>query len=34
MTRISKDCKDQDLMQWSYNYGAYITGAAYMYNYV
>ncbi|EEA21278.1 hypothetical protein TMatcc_009319 [Talaromyces marneffei ATCC 18224] len=33
MTRISKDCKDQDLMQWSYNYGAYITGAAYMYNY-
>ncbi|OKL59373.1 hypothetical protein UA08_05053 [Talaromyces atroroseus] len=33
MTRISKDCKDQDNMQWSYNYGSYVTGAAYMYNY-
>ncbi|GAM37771.1 glycosyl hydrolase [Talaromyces pinophilus] len=33
MTRISENCKDQDIMQWSYNYGSYATGAAYMYNY-
>ncbi|KAL3472592.1 mannan endo-1,6-alpha-mannosidase [Aspergillus californicus] len=30
---INDDCSTQGNNQWSYNYGAYLTGAAYMYNY-
>lgn len=33
-TDISNQCSTQGNNQWSYNYGAYLTGAAYMYNYV
>lgn len=33
-TDINNDCSTQGNNQWSYNYGAYLTGAAYMYNYV
>ncbi|KAA8643769.1 hypothetical protein EYZ11_010740 [Aspergillus tanneri] len=32
-TNIDNGCKDSGDNQWSYNYGAYIMGAAYMYNY-
>ncbi|KAL4914616.1 glycoside hydrolase [Aspergillus aurantiobrunneus] len=32
-TEINNDCKTQGNNQWSYNYGAYLTGAAFMYNY-
>ncbi|KAF9890600.1 hypothetical protein FE257_005731 [Aspergillus nanangensis] len=31
-TDIANGCKTQGNNQWSYNYGAYLTGAAYMYN--
>ncbi|CBF89574.1 hypothetical protein AN0393.2 [Aspergillus nidulans FGSC A4] len=31
-TSGSNDCVDADRMQWSYNYGTFIAGAAYMYN--
>lgn len=34
MTTISKNCQNEQDTQWSYNYGSYVTGAAYMYNYV
>lgn len=33
-TDVDNNCKGQGNNQWSYNYGAYLTGAAYMYNYV
>jgi mannan endo-1,6-alpha-mannosidase len=33
-TSISADCKDHGDIQWTYNYGAYLMGAAYMYNMV
>lgn len=33
-TDINNGCSTQGNNQWSYNYGAYLTGAAYMYNYV
>ncbi|OJI96442.1 hypothetical protein ASPVEDRAFT_35841 [Aspergillus versicolor CBS 583.65] len=32
-TSGDNDCKDSGDMQWSYNYGTYLAGAAYMYNY-
>ncbi|RDW70693.1 glycoside hydrolase family 76 protein [Aspergillus mulundensis] len=31
-TTMEHDCKDHGDQQWTYNYGAYIGGAAYMYN--
>ncbi|KAE8153216.1 glycosyl hydrolase family 76-domain-containing protein [Aspergillus avenaceus] len=31
-TEIQGGCNDQGNNQWSYNYGTYLTGAAYMYN--
>ncbi|KAL2830369.1 mannan endo-1,6-alpha-mannosidase [Aspergillus pseudoustus] len=31
-TGIEADCKDHGDMQWTYNYGTYLSGAAYMYN--
>lgn len=33
-TSMSHDCRDHGDQQWTYNYGAYIGGAAYMYNLV
>lgn len=33
-TSTTNDCSTQGDNQWSYNYGAYLGGAAYMYNYV
>lgn len=33
-TQMSDNCATQGNIQWSYNYGAYMMGAAYMYNYV
>lgn len=33
-TDIDNGCKTQGNNQWSYNYGAYLMGAAYMYNHV
>jgi mannan endo-1,6-alpha-mannosidase len=33
-TDINDGCTSQGNNQWSYNYGAFLTGAAYMYNYV
>lgn len=33
-TNIDDDCKSQGNTQWSYNYGTFFMGAAYMYNYV
>ncbi|KAF2264122.1 putative cell wall glycosyl hydrolase Dfg5 [Lojkania enalia] len=32
-TDVLKGCKDADQMQWTYNYGIIVGGAAYMYNY-
>ncbi|OJJ07435.1 hypothetical protein ASPVEDRAFT_142365 [Aspergillus versicolor CBS 583.65] len=32
-TDINNKCSTQGNNQWSYNYGAYLTGAAYMYNF-
>ncbi|KAH8692804.1 putative glycosyl hydrolase [Talaromyces proteolyticus] len=32
MTLISENCQDPSGKQWSYNYGSYAAGAAYMYN--
>ncbi|KAL4948263.1 glycoside hydrolase [Aspergillus filifer] len=32
-TNIDDDCTSQGNNQWSYNYGSYLAGAAYMYNY-
>jgi mannan endo-1,6-alpha-mannosidase len=33
-TNIEDGCKSQGNNQWSYNYGTYLMGAAYMWNYV
>lgn len=33
-TEMSNDCTTQGNIQWSYNYGTYMMGVAYMYNYV
>jgi mannan endo-1,6-alpha-mannosidase len=33
-TNMEDDCSTQGDTQWSYNYGTYMMGAAYMYNYV
>jgi mannan endo-1,6-alpha-mannosidase len=33
-TSAENDCSTQGNTQWSYNYGTYMMGAAYMYNYV
>jgi mannan endo-1,6-alpha-mannosidase len=33
-TSAENDCSTQGNAQWSYNYGTYLMGAAYMYNYV
>lgn len=33
-TTIQTDCKDHGDIQWTYNYGNYLSGAAYMYNMV
>lgn len=33
-TSGDNNCRDSGDMQWSYNYGTYLAGAAYMYNYV
>lgn len=33
-TTIQTDCKDHGDIQWTYNYGNYLSGAAYMYNLV
>jgi mannan endo-1,6-alpha-mannosidase len=33
-TDINNNCTTQGNNQWSYNYGTYLIGAAYMYNYV
>lgn len=33
-TSNEANCKDAGRTQWTYNYGAYLTGAAFMYNYV
>lgn len=33
-TESTNDCDDQGDTQWTYNYGTYMMGAAYMYNYV
>jgi mannan endo-1,6-alpha-mannosidase len=33
-TEMSNNCGDAGNYQWSYNYGAYLMGAAYMYNFV
>lgn len=29
-----KNCSDASRLQWTYNYGTFLSGAAYMYNYV
>ncbi|KAJ9295958.1 CAZyme family GH76 [Paecilomyces variotii] len=31
-TNVDTQCKDQGDLQWTYNYGTYISGAGYMYN--
>jgi mannan endo-1,6-alpha-mannosidase len=31
---MEDDCKAPGIIQWSFNYGPYISGAAYMYNLV
>ena len=33
-TDMSNDCKTSGNYQWTYNYGTYMMGAAYMYNFV
>lgn len=33
-TEMENDCADAGNFQWTYNYGAYLMGAAYMYNFV
>ncbi|XHF98409.1 hypothetical protein AWENTII_001962 [Aspergillus wentii] len=33
-TTIEAQCKDHGDLQWTYNYGTYLSGAAYMYNFV
>lgn len=33
-TQMANDCADSGNYQWSYNYGTYLMGAAYMYNFV
>lgn len=33
-TSIETKCKDAGNTQWSYNYGTYLSGASFMYNYV
>lgn len=33
-TSNEANCKDAGRTQWTYNYGAYLTGAVFMYNYV
>jgi mannan endo-1,6-alpha-mannosidase len=33
-TQMANDCADSGNYQWTYNYGAYLMGAVYMYNYV
>ena len=33
-TSTEANCKDHGDMQWTYNYGTYVSGAGYMYNYV
>jgi mannan endo-1,6-alpha-mannosidase len=33
-TNVDNDCATQGNAQWTYNYGTYLMGAAYMYNYV
>lgn len=33
-TNVDNDCATQGNDQWTYNYGTYLMGAAYMYNYV
>lgn len=33
-TQMSNNCATMGNIQWSYNYGTYMMGAAYMYNYV
>jgi mannan endo-1,6-alpha-mannosidase len=33
-TSIEANCKDAGNTQWSYNYGTYLSGASFMYNYV
>ena len=33
-TDVGNDCTTQGNNQWSYNYGTFLMGAAYMYNYV
>jgi hypothetical protein len=33
-TNIENGCSTQGNTQWTYNYGAFLAGAAYMYNYV
>jgi len=33
-TSIAAQCKDHGDLQWTYNYGTYLSGAAYMYNLV
>lgn len=32
ITHISENCQDKGDMQWTYNYGSYLAGAAFMYN--
>lgn len=34
ITHISENCQDKSNIQWSYNYGSYAAGAAYMLNQV
>lgn len=33
-TSMESNCTDQGNLQWTYNYGIYMMGAAYMFNYV
>lgn len=33
-TQCADDCANSGNVQWTYNYGTYLMGAAYMYNYV
>lgn len=33
-TDIGVQCKDANTQQWSYNYGFYVAGLAYLYNHV
>lgn len=33
-TNVDTQCTDHGDLQWSYNYGTYISGAGYMYNFV